>query len=195
MNVKVLNLKSPSKWTDSDIKKAAERDKQFAMEIVIKKYRDSLYYHALCILKDSDLTYDLIQEVFIRAIREERFFTAEFYMKPWLYRVTTNLCFNQVRNRNRREALLDQNRISEAQEAKQCDDLFEKERRSEVLNCIQQLNADHQEVLLLRYYSDLSYNEIAQTLNIKLGTVMSRLSRARSSLSQILGPDTELLTK
>ena len=62
---------------------------------------------------------------------------------------------------------LDQNRISEAQEAKQCDDLFEKERRSEVLNCIRQLNADHQEVLLLRYYSDLSYNEIAQALNIR----------------------------
>ena len=62
MNVKVLNLKSPSNWTDADIKKAAERDKQFAMEIVIKKYRESLYFHALCILKDSDLTYDLIQE-------------------------------------------------------------------------------------------------------------------------------------
>lgn len=195
MNVKVLNLKSPSNWTDADIKKAAERDKQFAMEIVIKKYRESLYFHALCILKDSDLTYDLIQEVFIRAIREERFFNPDFFMKPWLYRVTSNLCFNQVRNRKRREELLEQNHITEAQEANQSDDLFEKERRSEVLHCIQQLNADHQEVLLLRYYSDLSYNEIAQALNIKLGTVMSRLSRARSSLSQLLGPENELLTK
>ena len=92
MNVKVLNLKSPSKWTDSDIKKAAERDKQFAMEIVIKKYRDSLYYHALCILKDADLTYDLIQEVFIVHTRIDLY--RRLYMKPWLYRVTTNLCFN-----------------------------------------------------------------------------------------------------
>ena len=193
MNVKVLNLRSPASWTDSEIKQAAERDRQFAMEVVIKKYRDALYFHALCILKDADAAYDLIQEVFIRAIREDRFFNSDFYMKPWLYRVTSNLCFNQVRNTKRREELLDQNSISEAQEAKQSEDLFEKERRSEILQCIQQLNADHQEVLLLRYYSDLSYNEIAQTLNIKLGTVMSRLSRARSCLSQIIGPASDLL--
>ena len=194
MNVKVLNLRSPSSWTDSEIKQTASRDRQFAMEVVIRKYRDALYYHALCILKDADTAYDLVQEVFIRAIRESRFFNSDFYMKPWLYRVTSNLCFNQVRNSKRREELLDQNSISEAQEANQSDVLFEKERRAEILQRIELLSKDHQEVLLLRYYSDLSYIEIAQALNIKLGTVMSRLSRARNSLSTLLDSGVTLLS-
>ena len=84
-------------------------------------------------------------------------------MKPWLYRVTSIICvLIRFETGNVREELLEQYHITEAQEANQSDDLFEKERRSEVLHCIQQLNADHQEVLLLRYYSDLPYNEIAQ---------------------------------
>jgi RNA polymerase sigma-70 factor (ECF subfamily) len=52
---------------------------------------------------------------------------------------------------------------------------------------IEQLTPDHQEILLLRYYSDLSYNEIADALDIKLGTVMSRLSRARGRLLELVG--------
>ena len=65
-------------------------------------------------------------------------------------------------------------------------DLFEKERREEVMLSMESLSKEHKEVLLLRYYSDLSYAEIAQTLDVKLGTVMSRLSRARRNLLEIL---------
>jgi RNA polymerase sigma-70 factor, ECF subfamily len=186
MIVQMLNIRNPSSWTDTEIKEIASKDRQSAMEMIIRKYRDALYYHALCILKDEDGAYDLVQEVFIRAIREARFFNSDFYMKPWLYRVTSNLCFNQVRNTRRREELLDQNARAEAQESRLSIDLFEKERREEVMLSMESLSKEHKEVLLLRYYSDLSYAEIAQTLDVKLGTVMSRLSRARRNLLEIL---------
>jgi RNA polymerase sigma-70 factor (ECF subfamily) len=51
------------------------------------------------------------------------------------------------------------------------------------------LTPEHREILMLRYYGDLSYSEIAERLDIKLGTVMSRLSRARSRLTEVVGPD------
>ena len=50
------------------------------------------------------------------------------------------------------------------------------------------LTDNHKKILFLRYYDDLSYSEIAEKLQIKLGTVMSRLSRARNSLGDIIGP-------
>jgi RNA polymerase sigma-70 factor (ECF subfamily) len=53
---------------------------------------------------------------------------------------------------------------------------------------LNKLTENHRRILLLRYYDDLSYNEIASVLQVKLGTVMSRLSRARTRLAQVLGP-------
>ena len=64
--------------------------------------------------------------------------------------------------------------------------IFEGQRQQEILRSISKLTEDHQKILLLRYYDDLSYAEIADVLNIKLGTVMSRLSRARTRLLAVI---------
>jgi RNA polymerase sigma-70 factor (ECF subfamily) len=157
------------------------------MDMVVRKYRDRLYYHAIGIVKDHEEAYDVVQEVFIRAIREPRFFDVDFREKAWLFRVTSNLCFNLVRDKRRRGAILDANPMSEAVHGDQLDQVFNGQRRGELLAAIHQMTEDHQEILLLRYYSDLSYAEIADALDIKLGTVMSRLSRARARLLELVG--------
>ena len=182
-----LQLIKPVKtWADEQIKHIAKTDRRSAMEATIQKYREALLYHAICIVKDQDEAYDLVQEVFIRAIREIRLFNEDFRIKAWLYRVTTNLCFNNVRNRKRRAAILDSAKMQDRKEADQLSKIFTGQRRIEVLNSIEKLSQDHQKILLLRYYDDLSYAEISQVLQIKLGTVMSRLSRARSRLLAVL---------
>ena len=107
--------------------------------------------------------------------------------------MTTNLCFNSVRNRKRRAAILDAAKIKDRSDADQLRSIFDGERRVEVLSAISKLTEDHQKILLLRYYDDLSYAEIAQVLQIKLGTVMSRLSRARNRLLSVM--DRELIEK
>ena len=184
-----LRLVSPdnvSTWSESDIKSLAANNSRSAMEVVIQKYREPLYFHARYILKDHQEAYDLVQEVFIKAMRESRLFDEDFKIKAWLFRVTTNLCFNQVRNRNRRGALLDTMMKPEAIGADQFKSVFEGEQRDEVQAALETLSEDHREILILRYYDDLSYSEIADVLKVKLGTVMSRLSRARLRLMDVM---------
>ncbi|NOY26635.1 MAG: RNA polymerase sigma factor [Oligoflexia bacterium] len=179
---------APAQWTEDDIKALHREQPQAAMEMVVRKFRGRLFYHASCITKDSQEAYDVVQEVFIRAMRERRFYDAEFRQKAWLYRVTSNLCFNLVRNRKRRGAILETVPRKERDEGDQLDRVFRGEQREEILAAIDQMTDAHKEILLLRYYDDLSYAEIAAVLDVKLGTVMSRLSRARRRLVDVLEP-------
>lgn len=172
--------------TDDEIKAIAAEDPRQAADLVIRKYRNPLYHHAAGILKDSEEAIDVTQEVFIRAMRERRFWDADFKIKAWLYRVTTNLCFNLVRNRKRRAAILETVPQPKTTDAHQVDTIFQGERQSSILKAMESLTESHRKILMLRYYGDMSYAEVADTLDIKLGTVMSRLSRAKGRLMEAL---------
>jgi RNA polymerase sigma-70 factor (ECF subfamily) len=177
---------------DQEIKKIARKNRRRGVEIIVLKYRDKLYYHAVSIVKDPQEAYDAVQEVFIKTIREKRFFDEGFQMKAWLFRVTTNLCYNTVRDKKRRAGILETIPLKVPREEKALvpvGHVYEGEVRAEVLDAMDQLTAKHREILLLRYYQDLSYSEIAARLQIKLGTVMSRLSRARSRFMRVIGPE------
>ena len=188
MGAQLQRFNRTDTWSELQIKELAKQDRKRAVHIMIQKYRESLLYHAICIVKDRDEAYDLVQEVFIRAIREERLFTHDFRIKAWLYRVTSNLCFNLVRNKKRRSAILDAAKMSDRSDADQLSDIFSDERRTDVLKAISTLSEEHQNILMMRYYNDLSYKELSEVLDVKLGTVMSRLSRARSKLLEVLDP-------
>ena len=186
-DLRIVSPERASDWTEDHIKALAERDVRMAMDMVTRKYRDRLFYHAVGITKDWEEAYDVVQEVFIRAMRETRLFNPEFRIKAWLFRVTSNLCFNLVRDRKRRGVILETFPQPDRTKPDQMDAVFKGERRDEVLDAIGKMTRDHQEILLLRYYDDLSYAEIAAVLQVKLGTVMSRLSRARSRLMAVMG--------
>lgn len=189
-NLRLVSPDNASTWTEVDIKLLHQEDPRMAMELVIRKYRDRLFYHAAGIVKDRQEAYDVTQEVFIRAMRESRFFDEEFKMKAWMFRVTTNLCFNLVRDRKRRGQILETKvRPADRTKADQLEQVFFGQRQNEVLTAIEKMTQDHREILMLRYYDELSYSEIADVLEVKLGTVMSRLSRARGRLLDHLGMD------
>jgi RNA polymerase sigma-70 factor (ECF subfamily) len=189
MGAQIQRLNRTKSWSETQLKELAEKDRKRAMHIVIQKYREALLYHAVCIVRDQDEAYDLVQEVFIRAIREERLFFQDFRIKAWLYRVTSNLCFNNVRNKKRRSAILNAAKMSDRSDADQISDIFADERQTEILKAISTLSEEHQKILMFRYYDDLSYKELSDVLQLRLGTVMSRLSRARTKLFEILDPD------
>jgi RNA polymerase sigma-70 factor (ECF subfamily) len=157
-----------------------------AWDRVVKVWNERLYVHAWCILKDPSDARDVVQEVFLRAMREPRFFAPDFHMQAWLYRVTRNLCFNLVRDRRRREGILAAAARSEAFDADPIERVFDEQRQDELAAALARLSPDHRAILLLRYYDDLSYAEIAEVLSLKLGTVMSRLSRARDRLLDVV---------
>ncbi len=197
-NLKLIPHRDAEKWDDVDIKATAADNPRLATDLVVRKYRSRLYYHALCILKEPEAAYDAVQEVFIRSIREKRFFEPDFQMKAWLFRVTSNLCFNIVRDRNRRTGLLHvrkEEAMPRPMVPSSNETVHAQQVRDEMLRAMEGLSASHREILLLRYYNDLSYNEIAVVLRVKLGTVMSRLSRARTRLAKVLGPNHPLVTQ
>ena len=171
---------------DEEIKALAADDRRLAIELLVRKYRERIVHHALYVVKDLQEAGDVTQEVFIKAMREPRFFDAEFKMKAWLFRVTSNLCFNIVRDRRRRGAILETMPKATETAADQVDAVFSDERQKNIMVAMDHLTEDHREILQLRYYSDLSYVEIGEVLGIKIGTVMSRLSRAKTRLMEVL---------
>ncbi len=182
--------KPPERIADDDeIKALAAVDRRQAADALVRRYREGLFHHAAWILKDWQEAIDVTQDVFIKAMREPRFFTPEFKMKAWLYRVTSNACFNMVRDRKRRAAILESVPQKSSDEATQADVVFASQQQERILQAMDRLTENHRKILMLRYYSDLSYAEIADTLGIKLGTVMSRLSRAKMHLQEALDDD------
>ncbi|MBT3218727.1 MAG: RNA polymerase sigma factor [Proteobacteria bacterium] len=177
---------------DDEIKEIAQTNRGQGIDLIVRKYRMRIFHHACYVVKDYEIAMDVAQEVFIKAMREKRFFNDEFKMKAWLFRVTSNLCFNIVRNRKRRGTILASMDSKKVTDASQLDVVFSSQRQKVVLAAMEQLTRNHKEILMLRYYSDLSYAEIAETLGIRLGTVMSRLSRAKNHLLRVMD-DTPVL--
>ncbi len=187
--LKLVPQPSPESISDEEIKTIAARDKDRAFDLLVRKYRDRIYYHALYITKDSQEAFDVAQDVFVRGYHEARLFDDGFRMKAWLFRVCTNRCYNIVRDKHRRGGILD--RLGKADEAlrvhhKAIDSVIAQELSAEMMGAMEQLSEEHRTILILRYYDDLSYQEIADTLEVKLGTVMSRLSRAKVKLAEFL---------
>lgn len=172
--------------TDEEIKQVALVDRRRAASLVADKYGDRLFQHATYVLKNPTEATDVVQEVFIKAMREKRFFNDDFKMKAWLFRVTSNLCFNIRRDTRRRSAILDSAKRPQHFEACQDAIVHGNQRQRAIFNALEKVSEDHREILIHRYYNDLSYAEIAQTLDLKLGTVMSRLSRAKRALLEAL---------
>lgn len=172
---------------ETALKLLAQRNPRAAQDAIVRRYRAGIYQHAAYILKDQEEAIDVAQEVFIRAFREPRLYEADFRIKAWLYRVTTNLCFNMVRDRKRRSAILETVPMATTTHAGQSEHVHHEEKQRQIFEAMESISEEHRSILMLRYYDDLSYNEIADALQIKLGTVMSRLSRAKRRLMEALG--------
>lgn len=185
-----MNASTPASTSlhldDDAIKQIALTQRSRAMDLVVRKYGTQLQSHARNILKDPQLAADACQEVFIKCMHEARFFDPEFRMRAWLYRVTTNLCLNMVRDRRRRGDLIEQHMRVRSSAPDQVDRVLNGQQQRSLLTAMDSLTQDHRQILLRRYYDDLSYNELSSVLDVKLGTVMSRLSRARTALLEVI---------
>lgn len=187
--LKLVDETPARKLADEEIKAIAPRNRERAFDLLVRKYRDRIYAHALYITKNSEEAFDVAQDVFVRAYHEPRLFDDEFHTRAWLFRVCTNRCYNIVRDRHRRGGILD--RLGKQSETlrvhhKAIDDVLAREQSEGISAAMEALTDDHREILMLRYYQDLSYQEIADALGVKLGTVMSRLSRAKGRLQEVL---------
>jgi len=184
----VVRRPDPRTESDEDLKAIALVNRKRAYDLLIQRYREKLFYHSLYILKDSQEAMDVTQEVFIRSFHEPKAFEPDFKIRAWLFRVCTNLCYNIVRDKRRRGGILEnlgRQKISDRPPSA-ADHATHREMSQQMLVAMERISMAHRTILLLKYWDDLSYLEISEVLEIKLGTVMSRLSRAKEKLAEVL---------
>jgi RNA polymerase sigma-70 factor (ECF subfamily) len=152
------------------------------------EYLDGLYSYAMILSRNHAEAEDLVQETYIRAMQAMRRLRADSNVKGWLFTILRNIWFNQLRKRRNGPQMIEidvgdgvANNIIEP--SKDSHDLYVSKLEAEqVRAAIQELPANLREIILLREYEGLSYQEIASILDCPVGTVMSRLARARAKL-------------
>lgn len=127
---------------------------------------------------------DLLQSTFLRALEKKHYFEAGTSLRKWASKVMFNLFVTGYRRKMKFESQYDPEPILQSQSV--FGDQEGNMALSEVGDAIEQLSSDHKEILVLVCVKDLPYQEVAEILDIPVGTVRSRLSRARKSLQVIL---------
>lgn len=174
------------------IRKAASGDRD-AFALLVERYQKPVYHQALRMVTNPDDAADMAQEAFFKAWQGLPGFQGDSSFSTWLYRLTNNVCIDFLRREKKRrgDASLDDEERNFAaaltdpaptpQRA-----LEQQELKQAVSDGLSQLSDDHRQVLVLREISGLSYEEIAQTLDLSVGTVKSRIARARLALANFL---------
>ena len=168
---------------------------QEAFANLMDAYEKPVYNLCLRMCGNQEDAKDLAQEAFLKAWRGLAFYHAESAFSTWLYRLTTNVCIDFLRRRKRRPtvSLTVEQEGEEAAELEVADEqpqpeeqVLHKEVRSEIAGAMEHLEEDFRMILTLRVIDELSYEEIAEIMDLKIGTVKSRLARARIKLKKIL---------
>ena len=151
------------------------------------EHLDGLYSYAQVLSRNHAEAEDLVQETYVRAIQATERPRAGSSMKCWLFTIQRDVWLNHVRKQRNDPQMVGIEAVASVEPSKDSYDLYvSKTEAEQVRTAIQELPVDFREIILLREYEDLSYQEIASVLNCPLGTVMSRLGRARAKLRTLL---------
>jgi RNA polymerase sigma-70 factor (ECF subfamily) len=160
-----------------------------AFEEIVRRHQRRVYGVALRIVRSHDVADDVAQETFLRAWRSLDRFELGRPFGPWVRRIAANLAVNHVRSPEAREDPLPEGHgETPAPGADPLGALLDAEARRVLDEAVCALPAEQRAVFVLRAVEELSYQEIADALGLHLGTVMSRLFRARTRLARALGP-------
>ena len=160
---------------------------QMVVERLIEDYGQDVLKIAYLYVKDQQLAEDIFQEVFYKVMKNYHKFEHLSSEKTWLIRITINTCKDLLRTSWLRRVttfgtLEEQNQTQYEQPF----DMTQSESNNELYEMIMKLPQRYKEVILLFYYEDFSYDEMAKILNIPKGTVQSRLARGREKLKKMM---------
>lgn len=158
-----------------------ERDEE-AFEKLILSYEGKIYNMCFYLLKNKEDAMDASQEVCIKIYKSIDKFKGESKFSTWIYRITYNTCIDFIKKR-KNELSYDDVIDTDTHRDDRIEDIIEsKELKYEIKRCIMKLSEDFRTIVIFRDIEGLSYQEIAEILNIEVGTVKSRLNRAREAL-------------
>jgi RNA polymerase sigma-70 factor (ECF subfamily) len=184
---------------DAGVVEAFLAGEERAFTELVNRYQTRLLNFIYRTVGDRERAEDLVQEVFIRVYRHLHRFDRSKKFSTWVYTIASNLAKNELRNRSRNPLVLfqtmkntweDEDRPLQFEDPQsRPDDMFRKRHlRQLVEHTVAQLPEHHREVFVLRELEGKSYEEIAEITDCNLGTVKSRLNRARNAFAEIIEP-------
>jgi RNA polymerase sigma-70 factor, ECF subfamily len=170
-----------------------------AFEPLVEKYRQRVWRLAYNTLRDREEAWDVAQEAFIRAYQALPSFRGQSAFYTWLYRIVMNVATDRARSRGARGRAFGTERVPEEDWERVLPDdnpgdeapdaaAARREQRQKIVQALDTLPEHHRKIVMLSDLEGLSYREIADTLEIPMGTVMSRLHNARKRLRDALRP-------
>lgn len=187
------------------VKRAREGD-QRAFQQLVERYQRRVYSVALGIVRDKEEARDVAQEAFAKVFKYLDHFKGDSSFYTWLYRITLNIAIDVLRRKGSAKGEhveLDENLEVDSPEANlgaigsrlgtnPQKSLLRRELAQKIEEALQEVPEKHRAILLLREIEGMSYEDLARTLNIPKGTVMSRLFHARAKVQKILREYLEL---
>jgi len=166
---------------------------------LVRRYQAKLVNYLYRLVRNSDDAQDLAQEVFVRVYQALDRFDPQYRFSTWLFRVGQNAAIDQIRRRRFRMVPIGRSGDEREEGGRELelaaegpsalDGMEAAERDREVRRAIDGLPWEYRELIVLRHYGELAYDEIAQVKGMPLGTVKNKLFRARQMLKRLLLPD------
>ena len=163
-----------------------------AFEDLVNAYKQKAYYVALGFVGNHEDALDLSQDAFVKAFKAIKTFDLNSPFFPWFYKIIKNHCLNYIKKnqRVRNDSLeeLEEETFAQFEDDNPTPrDMYEdSETRINLWRAIDRLKPDFREIIIMKHFHNLSYKEIAEALNIPIGTVMSRLFNARQELRELM---------
>jgi len=180
---------------DDELVRRLRAGEEAAYEALLTRFQQPVYNLAFRLASNPGDASDVVQEVFLKVFRNVGHFRRQSSLKTWIYRITVNEAHNQrrwfFRHRSREVGLDDEtdegcSRTVADRGRSPFDCAFDREKHVLIENALGRINPLFREVVVLRDIEDLSYEEIAEVLQISLGTVKSRIMRGREALREEL---------
>lgn len=178
------------------VRKAIEDGDQKAFAELMALYKDSIYYMLLKMVNNRDDADDLTIEAFGKAFKNIRQYTPDYAFSTWLFKIATNNCIDYIRKKRKMLMAFDNTMVNDEGETITLDVksdgigpeefLIRKQKKGDMREVVEKLKPRYRTLVEMRYYQELSYEEIAMELNLPLGTVKAQLFRAREFLYQVM---------
>lgn len=178
------------------IKRALENGDTRAYNELMQLYRDPIYFMLYEKISDQELAKDLTIESLGKAFNKLHLYTPEYTFSTWLFTVARNHCIDYLRKNKLSTISIDKMMINESGKSTNFDlksmDLnpeqkLEKKQRIAILRqVVDQLKPNYRNLVKLRYFKEMTYEEISKSLNVPIGTVKAQLHRSREQLFKIM---------
>ena len=174
------------------VKDALENGSQKAYSDLMSYYRDPLYYTLLKMMKNPYDAEDLTIEAFGKAFKNLEKYTTDYAFSTWLFKIAINNCIDYMRRKNTSPQCVDEDfgvfeNTSESDSVQSQEESYMIKERARVMHwAVEQLRPKYRTLIELRYFQELSYEEISKELNISMNNVKIQLFRAKYMLSAIL---------